>query len=304
MIPSPETSTPWLAGLLLGPIVLSGFLFSGHLAFRGLKSPLPWATAAIGSLLLLFLGGLGLDLLGVPLTARTLGAWLGLTSLAGWWLGGRGPIASRRLNWTWPSWREAWWVLPCIVAFGSILAFGLCDPLSGFDNFFRWNYLALVMQHQGSLAHYPPASAADFRVYPWCDGIPPLVPIANLWIYLGTHSTSGALIVGRLVVELGLTLGLVWHLARQLWGPTGARVAVLVLSTSSLFGWSMGMEQETGLSGVAALALAALILAYREAPSLSTAIWIGLTAAVSALCRDYNLVFIPAALIALAAAVS
>lgn len=299
MIARPDIAAPLVSWLLLAPIVIAGFFVVGHLTFRRLASPLPWLTASIGSLLVLFFGVQILDLVRVPITFASLGGTLGLASIIGALLGGRRSI----LGWPIPRprtwWREWWWLASVGIAVGSVLVRGVLQPLAGFDNFFRWDYLAQLMHAQGSLAHYPPVTAADFRVYPWCDGIPPLIPVCNLWIYLGTGSTYGGLIVGRVAVELALTLGLVWHLARAWWGGSGARIAVLALATSSVFLWSAGMEQETGLSGVTLLAITALVLAYHQRSSSSTAIWVGLTAGLSALCRDYNLLFVPMALLAL-----
>ena len=155
------------------------------------------------------------------------------------------------------------------------------------------------MAAQGSLDHYPAVTALDFRFYPWCDGIPPMVPVFNLWIYLGTGSTAGSLIIGRLAVEMALTLGLVWHLAGRMWGPNGARVAILALSTSTLFLWSIGTQQETGMTGIALLAVASLLTEYRKSPAPATAVWVALAAVFGALCRDYNLILIPCAMIGL-----
>lgn len=295
MMLTPDASAPFFSWLLLGPIIGFGFFFTGYLTFRGLASPLPWLTAFIGSLLLLFFAVLALDLTGVPISMGSLGGILIIVGLASWWLGGKKPLSTSSATGRKPRlvWREIWWALPVGLATGSVLLRGLIQPLAGFDNFFRWDYLALVLQAQGSLAHYPPVTAADFRVYPWCDGIPPTIPLANLWIYLGAHSTYGGLIVGRLLVELGLTFALVWHLARSLWGGIGARVAVLVLSSCTIFLWSISMEQETGFSGISLLGIAALCFAYHRTPALHTAIWAGLTAAFGALTRDYNLLFIP-----------
>jgi hypothetical protein len=296
-MPLPEISASLFSWLLLGPVIAIGFFATGHLCFQRLPSPLPWVSAFIGSALLLFCAVLLFDLLAVPITLITLITLLGGACLVGWRTRNRALVAPARL--TWDRWRPTrhdwWWLLPCIFAIGSVLLRGIFQPLAGFDNFFRWDYLAHLMHFQQSLAHYPPVTAGDFRFYSWCDGIPPLVPIVNLWIYLGTGSTSGTLIVGRLFVELALTYGLVWHLARSLWGELGARVAVLALSGCTIFLWSIGMEQETGLSGVCLLAVAAFGIAYQRSPAIGTAVWTTLAAALAALTRDYNLIYIPVA---------
>lgn len=298
MLSSQASSVSVWAWLLLSPVLITGFFLPGYLLFQRLRTPLPWLTSFIGSGLILFQGVLILELTPLRLSLFSLSLFLGLMGLIGWRLR---PSPLPKFSWPQGNWRgiarEWWWGIPVTLSILSVLLHAYFEPLAGFDNFFRWNYLAQLMEAQGSLAHYPPMTALDFRFYPWCDGIPPLVPILNLWIYLGTGSSAGVLIVGRLLVELALTLALIWHVSNKLWGATGARISLLAVSTSTLFLWSLSIQQETGVSGIAYLALCALLLDYRNAPNSSTAIWLGLTAGFGALCRDYNLILIPVTLI-------
>lgn len=294
-MPTPDLTAPLLAWVLLPVVVLLGFFLPGHLIFRALPGPLPWARAFVGSILALFGTVLLFTTAGIPITFPTLAAGLGLLSVGGWLAAGRPRLFAG--NWPRPTlaWRDWWWLLPCLAAAASVLSRTLIEPLSGWDNIFRWNHLALLIRAQESLNAYPPVSAADFRVYPWCDGIPPALSLTNLWIYLGTGSTYGGLIFGRVLVEFALTYALVWHLAGQLWGATASRFAVAILATASLFMWSLANSQETGLTGVALLAMAACALHYRQSPHMGTAIWLMLAASLAALTRDYNLVFPPLA---------
>lgn len=305
MLPVADPSAPLTAWLLLPPATALGFFLAGRAAFSGLASPLPWATAYVGSLLLVFFASLGLDTTGIPISPPSLILAVMTLALVGWFAAGRPsllprfkPTAISRLHLF--NWRETLWLVPCAAAFGAILLHALAEPLSGWDTTFRWNYLALLVDARGSLAHYPPVTAEDFRLYPWVDGIPPLIPLLNLWIYSTTGSTAGVLTIGRLAVELGLTLALVWRLSRQLWGPPGARASLFLLATSTIFAWSLAIGQETGTTGVLLILLANLFHAYHRAPATATAVWIGLTAAATALCRDYNLLFIPVGLALLA----
>lgn len=296
---APDTTASIWAWVRLGIFLPLLWFVPGWLIARGARSPLPVITAFLTSLLLWFYAVLALDVAGIRLSLASLASCLGFAGIAGWVVSRLAGVPAPR----WPrptgrihlDWREWWWVLPCAIGFGSVVVRALIDPLEGFDNIFRWNHLALVMQGQGSLAHYPPVTAADFRVYPWCDGIPPLVPIMNLAVYLTAGGTVPALTAARIMAELACTIGLVWHLAGKLWGGRGARVALLALSGSSLFLWSVGMGQETATSGVAVLMMAALALAYRESPERSTAVWLGVAAGMAGLCRDYNLLFVPLA---------
>jgi len=304
---TPDATVSISAWLLFGPAVVIGFFLQGYLTFHWLPSRQPLVTSFIASGLILFFAVLAGDALGIALSREYLMVMVGAASLGGWLLAKRQrptPASRPARSWTplrhW--WREAWWWVPCLIATVSLLAHLIWEPLSGFDNLFRWDYLARVMASQQSLQHYPPVTAEDFQVYPWCDGIPPLVPVMNLWLYFFTGSSAEIIGSLRAAVEFGLTVTLVWQISGRLWGTLGAKVSLLVLGTSSLFLSSISMAQETGLSGIALLALTALLLDYREKPEAGTAVWIGLAAGFAGLCRDYNLLFLPVTLALLAAA--
>jgi hypothetical protein len=304
---APETAVPLSAWLLLGPGVAIGFFLGGYLGFRWLPCGQPVAASFIASGLILFFAVLAADFFQLPLRREYLMPAAGGVALIGWMMTRRRPAADQSQapaagiqprDW----WRQAWWLAPVAIVTGSLLAHLILEPLSGYDNIFRWDYLARVMASQQSLQHYPPVAAEDFSVYPWCDGIPPMVPVLNLWLYFFTGSSAEIIGSLRAAVEFGLTLTLVWRLSHRLWGPTGAKVSLLVLATSALFLRSVSMAQETGLTGIALLTLAALLLDYREKPSAATAAWIGLAAGFAGLCRDYNLLFLPVTLGLLAGA--
>lgn len=303
LLSTPDASASLGSWLLLAPACLAGFWLPGRLAFARLPSPARAATDVLGSLLLLFFAVLANDTLRIPITLASLSLWLALGVVVIRALSPRAalpnlaPAAAPRAAWSLRRLLgEAWWALPCALAFGSVLARGLVDPLAGWDNVWRWNHLALLMRDTGSLAAYPPVSADDFRLYPWCDGIPPLVPVANLWIYLATGSACGQLIVARLALELGLVALLVWRLAAAWWGPLGARLALLALAGSSLFLGAVALAQESGLTAALLLTLVAAAFAFHQEPRPGHAVWLALAAAGCALCRDYNLLFAPLAL--------
>ena len=294
---APAASAP-LSAWLLAPFALATVWLAGHFATRAFPSPCRPVTSVLAGLLTLFLTSLGCDALGLRIGLAPLVITLAISALAGLFLSRRRPPLPSTLDprpSTLLNASALWWAAPCALAVGSVLARGVLDPLAGWDNLWRWNHLALVLHETGSLAAYPPVSAEDFLVYPWCDGIPPLVAVSNLWIYLISSSTAGGLIVFRLALELLLTGLLTWKISRDLWGPLGARFAVLALAGSSLFLASISIAQETGLGGLGVLTLAAAALAYRRAPARSTAVWLGVAAAFAALCRDYNLLYLPVA---------
>lgn len=296
MISPPASLSAWL---LLLPALLVGFFLPGYLTTLRLPTPARAFTSVIASLLLLFAGVLLCDLVGLPLSLPVLGGWLALASVGGWCFShGKihaAPPRVRPRDGTTPVWI---WLLG-----GSGLA--LCalhaaiEPVAGWDNVFRWNHLALMMRATERIDYYPPVSTEDFFLYPWCDGIPPLVSVSNLWIYLFTHSDSGSLISGRVAIELALIAALAMRLSGKLWGTPGPGVTLLALVCSPLFLYSVFIAQETGLTAFVVLLLAVLLAEYRDSPWLSTALWLGITAGTAALIRDYNLLFVPLAAVLL-----
>ena len=295
-MPTANDPLSWIEWSRLAVALAGGFFLSGLLAFRALPSPVPLATSCVGSLLLLFGGSLFLHATGLRITfpalacLLTIGAFLGLL-LARATKPKSPPVRPASVQKS-GSLRDLWWLAPLAPAVASVLIYCAVDPLSGWDNSFRWDYLAHLFQEQGSFAHYPPVDAEDFLHYPWSDGIPPLIPLLNLWLYFATGSSQGGLILGRVVVELGLTLLLVWRVASLLHGRRGGGFAVAALATSALFLWSVMTMQETGMTGVLLLVLAALHLDYIRSPRPATAIWLGLTAGTAALVRDYHLLYV------------
>jgi hypothetical protein len=292
MISPPASLLAWL---LLVPALIAGFFLPGYLTTSRLPSPARAFTSVIASLLLLLAGVLLCDLVHLPLNLPVLGGWLVIVSVAGWWFGHKKCPAFPPDIWNHLSAIPIWIWLISGACLSLCVFHAVIEPVAGWDNVFRWNHLALLMRVTGRLDYYPPVSSEDFFLYPWCDGIPPLVSVSNLWIYLFTHSDSGSLISGRVAVELTLIAALAIRLSSKIWGVAGSGVTLLALVCSPLLLYSVFIAQETGLTAVTLLLLALLLVTHRERPVLSTAVWLGITAGTAALIRDYNLLFIPAA---------
>lgn len=302
---APDASAPSLSWVF-APASLGMIWLAGHCAARPFPSPARLATDFLAGLLILFFSALVCDATGLRITGVSLALGLGLAALAGLLLARRRGVPAPRLRLPSSSLRggfalarEAWWALPCLLSLCSVFVRGVVDPLAGWDNLWRWNHLALIVHDTGSLAAYPPVSVADYQVYPWCDGIPPLVALLNSWIYFFSGSTHGGLVAFRLALELILTGLLSWRIASGLWGPLGARVTVLALSGCALFLASISIAQETGLAGCALLVAALAALDYHRTGALSSALWLAASVSAAALCRDYNLLFAPLALVLL-----
>lgn len=286
---------PDLSSWLRLPVAVGIFVLPGWLLSRTLRSPYPALTTFLGSAAIFFNGILLLDAVRVPLNAVSITLLVGLVCL----LLARRAFASQPST---PAPKAAtplrpvasdWlWVIPVAGAAVSIGLRTIFDPLAGLDNATRWDYLARLMMDQGSLAHYPPVTGDDFRFYSWCDGIPPLVPVLNFWIYAATGSAAPVLTAARVVAEMVLIGQATYRLASRLWGNGAGWPALATLATSSLMLWSCAMGQETGLLALSLAALVLLLADEQQRPGLNTGLWAGVAAGVGAISREYGLAYI------------
>ncbi len=283
-----------LANVLWLPAAIVVFLLPGWMIARRFAPVAPAVAAFFASAAVFFNLVLLLDSTGVPLHAGSIGLGLGLVAAALAWRR-RPPRAATstavrvpdlgRFSRHWP------WLIPIALAFVSITARVTVDPLSGYDNGFRWDYLGRLVLAQRSLASYPPITAAQFEYYSWCDGIPPLVPLLNFWIYAVTGSVAPTLIAVRVLGEMLLLGTLVFRYSRLLWGGAAGPAAIAALAASSLALWSIAMTQETALTAVSLVAMLYFLEEHRRGPRTATLVWAAVAAGVGALSRDYALAF-------------
>jgi hypothetical protein len=285
--------SPAWSNLVWLPITVAAFALPGWLFSRCVGSPAVTLTTFLGSSALLFETVLLLSALGLPLRVGLICGLLATISLIlGWWARHSRPAAGpahARPPPSWPRGLDWLWVVPPSLALASVALCAVISPLSGYDNCFRWDYLARVMLARGRLDFYPPVSIADFDIYAWCDGIPPLVPMLNFWIYSFTGSAAPALTAVRVVVEALLLGTTVFGLSRRLWGPGAGWPAVAIAATSSLLVWGVAIGQETGLTALTFAGMFYFLECYREDGRRSTALWAGVAAGVGALSREYGL---------------
>jgi hypothetical protein len=252
-------------------------------------------TTFLGSAAILFNVVLILDTLGLPLHAGTVGGGLAVACIAPGWWAWRARLAARG-RWNWPGWPRGldWlWIVPPVLALTSVAVQAVINPLSGYDNIFRWNFLSLEILKEQGLGFYPPLTTADFTHYGWCDGIPPLVSFLNYGIYLGAGRTAPSLTAIRVALEAGLLFWTVHRFACSLWDDARAGwAAVGVFATSSLALWAVAIGQETGLTALTLIAMLYFLHEYGKEGRRSCIIWAGVTATVGALSREYGLVFI------------
>lgn len=275
------------------------FLLPGWLLARRVPSLIPGVAAFLGSAVVLFNVILLLSVVGIHLGVIAVG--MGLMIVAGlvaWKLPQVTAVppgsAAGKISGNW-----IWWIAAA-VGFTSIVIHAVVEPLSGFDNSFRWDYLARMLVSRGSLASYPPMTAPDFELYGWCDGIPPLVSFLDFWLYTAVGTTASVVTVIRVATEVLLTGWVVFRFGCAMWGGSAGRVTVAVLACSAVFPWAFAIGQETGLTTLAFVTLLFLLNEHRTRPECTTAFWAAIAAALGALSREYGLTFIAFGFVVLA----
>lgn len=161
-------------------------------------------------------------------------------------------------------------------------------PLSGWDTFWRWEWLARLILEEGSLAHYPPVTTEDFKVYPYPDGIPPLVASVYWWLYAGLGEAVPRVTAVAVVAEYVSLLGLVHAAAERLSGRGAGWLAAAAVAATPLLTGSVAIGQETGFTALAVAGQMLCGLAARETPSWRLAVACGLFAALGGIARDYG----------------
>lgn len=285
---------PPLVSLLLLPLAIAAFLLPGWILNRRLGSPAPELTIFLGSAAFFFLFILICVVCQIPLTrGPLLAGWAAVNLFLACWAW-RIPTKVRTGAYTmrWP--KSVVWVWMSAAGLGllSITLRAVLDPLSGYDNGFRWDYLARATFAYGRLDFYPPVTTSDFDIYSWCDGIPPLVSSLNFWIYLFTNSIAPSLTAARVGIEAVLVFCAVARLVREFWGENGVGGAVATAASSSLLLWAIAMVQETGLTTLTLAAMMFLLLVRQRTQSSSAVLWAGVAAGCGALSREYGLAFI------------
>ena len=176
-------------------------------------------------------------------------------------------------------------------------------PLTGFDTCWRWENLARLLLAHESLAFYPPRSSADFAIYPYADGIPPLVASTYWWLYACLGRPVPVLTTPLVLSQFTIAGALVWQAARELWGREGGFVAVWCLLMTPLFVDAVAIGQETGWTAIAVAGQVAYGLEARRTGRRGAAIAAGLFAGLACLARDYGPALAIGGLLVLAAAV-
>jgi hypothetical protein len=170
----------------------------------------------------------------------------------------------------------------------------LLTPLSGYDTFFRWDYLAQRILELRNFNFYPPIHSADFKNYYFVDGFPPIVSFAYWWMYaaVGRYvpQLSALVVVPQYIVVLSLTFSLARRLAAPAWAKPTGWLAVTILACSSAYFRDQAIGQESALMAVSLLSMLWVLLT--ESVNARTMVLAGACAALGAMCREYGWAYV------------
>lgn len=272
--------------------VLLGFFIPGALISRLVRCPEFALSSFLISILILFYSVFLLDILAIPLHFG--GPFLILAILSGLLVM---PALKQKMDSPSvpanepTSWFEKLLVIAVGLSLLLLIVRSFLAPLSGYDTFFRWNFLPQQMIRFGNFDFYPPLNAEDFRKYFYVDGIPPLIPFLYWWLYAAFGNAASPLTGIVVGTQYALLLIVTFRLGKELSSRTGGLLAVAMLIACPLFFWCVFMGQETGMT---ALSLASVIyfLKVSKPTNHGAVIAAAFAAAVGGLSREYGLAFI------------
>ncbi len=281
-------------------LLLTGLVLPGAALARALRLPVTVATAFSGSVLAIYTSLLALQFAGIAVTLATLSLVLAVITFAGAAAGRvvrgndphpadtHGQVARYPFA---PFASMGGWTPLYLLAWAALILRAGQNPLAGPDIEFRWGFLAEQWLRQGSLAFYPPRSAADFTSYFWAESIPPGVAALHLWAFACAGQSAAAWTIPALLLQVLTLHELIWRTAERLAGIRAAQLATLAAAACPLLSWSALLGQETGLTAIALTGLAWALTGWRENGERRWLAAAGLFASVGAVTREYGLVF-------------
>lgn len=278
------------------PAAIVAFALPGYAATRLLGSRYRVLTSFCASLIALFHALFWLDLAGVTLSfAPVLVSLLAVAGTAG--------VAARlfpphrefqtgRHDEPSPPVLRAAAVVLVVPAVMVMLLRSTLTPLLGPDAAFRWNFLSVQILREHGFAFYPPRAPADFRLYFYPDGIPPLVSFVYWWLYAAVRQSLPAATGLFVTAQYALALAAADALGRRLDSPAAGLWALLAAVACSPLFFAFVLGQETGLTALSLATTLLLLYDADGAPGDRLPIAAGLAAAVGGLSREYGLVVI------------
>jgi hypothetical protein len=275
-----------LIALRFALAAILGFVLPGYLLAGLLRSEGRWRWAFPLSLILLFWAVFAAGIFGLPVTGPVVGVLLIgeilVIRLLKKWRRRSLSQNAKRAPMTALARRLLWGLYPLVAL---VFLRTALWPLAGYDTSFRWDFLARQMLGEHSFRFYPPISAADYRIYFYTDGIPPLVSFSYWWLYTaagGWHPPLTSLLV---IAQLIAILWFTYSIGMKSHSALAGVLAAGILGGSTLFVHSVAIGQETGLTALSIAAMFDCVIGRRDRPAMVLA---GLAAALGALSREYG----------------
>jgi hypothetical protein len=285
--------------LILPFLLVLGLFLPGYLMAKYLRHTLPWASAFLFSLLILFHGVFWLGILHVSLTVWSVAAWLIVVCAGAGWLAKRSAEPEKaEIAKPWDRQDRILLVSSGFVG-AVILVRSAISPLIGYDTRFRWDFLAQRILAVGKFDFYPPIQAADFHTYFYVDGIPPLVSFTQWWLYASAGAYLPVLICLLVAAQFACTLVFTYGATAAIISRRAGIFAAALLAACPLFFRAVVLGQETGLTALSIAATLYFIVTARESDDRAAMISAGAAAALCALSREYGWIAVIAGLIAL-----
>jgi hypothetical protein len=260
---------------------------------------MPWASAFVISLLILFHSIFWLGVFRVPIRLWTVLPCLIAASAGAAWLQRRSAIPVKRSEALPLSTRDRILILSSGLVGAVLLARSAISPLIGFDTRFRWDFLAQRLLALGRFDFYPPLTPADFKTYFFVDGIPPLVSFTHWWLYSSAGRYLPSLISVFVAAQFACTLWFTYGAASVISSRRAGVLAAAILAASPLYFRSVVLGQETGLTALSIAAMIYFVVSARRPNDVSGMVSAGLAAALCALSREYGWIALIAGIIAL-----
>lgn len=268
-------------------LVAAGLILPGAGWAMAWRWPAPGLAAGIISGLAIFAGVLGCALAGVPITALSLGGWLALVAVAGFWFLRRrrpAPVTTEPLgNW--------WLALPAAPMVLVAIHRAVTQPLAGADNVFRWDHLAQLVAQTGRLDYYPPHTADGFALYFWADGIAPLVSGGYAWTYLAAGSPAAGWTAIPVLLQFAGLLVLLFQLGRWWGGARAGWLAIALGGATMLLQFAFELGQETGCTALGAGGMVLYLLHWHRSRAAHLLAPAAACAAFAACAREYGALF-------------
>jgi hypothetical protein len=273
--------------LTLCPGLLLGFILPGYGLSKYLRSPSLWVSSFVLSMVILFQILFWFGILGIPLKSLTIFPALIVVSTLGLWLGKN---ESREWRSPWAELKkERFYLFLIAVMILLMMVRSTMQPLSGYDTYFRWDFLALEIFETKSFSYYPALTTQDYKHYGFVDSIPPLVSFNYFWLYESFQAYNPYLTAILVSAQYLCILILIFRITRLISSTQSAVLALVVYVSCPGSFVATAMGQETGLTALSVLATLYFLMSAKSSErGYRSMILAGAATAMGMLSREYG----------------